>query len=450
MKPFPIADISPVVHENPLPKAADLVVIGGGVIGITTALFAARDGLKVVVLEKGRVAGEQSGRNWGWIRVQGRDHAEVPIACHAQQLWQELAAQLDTDIGLRQSGVAYLAANPQEEQEFLPFLAVAKEHGLSTRLLNGDATADLMRGARTRFHSALWTETDMRAEPFLAVPALARLAAREGVCIVENCAVRGLDRSGGKVTGVLTERGHIIKSRQVVLAAGAWSSLFLRRHGVTIPQLAVRATVAQTKPLPEVASFAATGGGPVSFRRRADGGYTLAPGGFHEFMIGPDAVRACRAFWPLVKQDPFGTRYLPAAPNGYPDAWTTPRRWRDDEVSPFERVRVLNPRPHLGKVEALARGFATLFPDLGEVGLERAWAGMIDAMPDVVPIVDAVQDLPGVILATGMSGHGFGIGPGFGRIVADLVQGRAPGHDISRFRFSRFSEGAPLELGPAL
>jgi glycine/D-amino acid oxidase-like deaminating enzyme len=75
---------------------------------------------------------------------------------------------------------------------------------------------------------------------------------------------------------------------------------------------------------------------------------------------------------------------------------------------------------------------------------------MIDTMPDVVPIVDRAQAIPGLFVATGMSGHGFGIGPGMGRILADLIVGNAPGHDLNRFRLSRFSDGSPIRLGPAL
>ena len=116
MTPFPISETNPVEHDGPLPKAADCVVIGGGVIGICTALFLARSGQKVVVLEKGRIAGEQSSRNWGWIRVQGRDAAEIPIAIEAQNLWRELAPQLDVDIGLKQVGVAYLANTKKQVQ----------------------------------------------------------------------------------------------------------------------------------------------------------------------------------------------------------------------------------------------------------------------------------------------------------------------------------------------
>lgn len=449
MKPFPISEETPIAHQKALPASADLVVIGGGVIGVCTALFAARDGLKVVLLEKGRIAGEQSARNWGWIRIQGRDGAEIPIAEMAQDLWQELAPQLDRDIGLRQTGVAYLARDEADARRFDRFLGLAKDHGLSTRLLNRAATQALFPQASKDWHAALWTETDMRAEPFLAVPALARLAAKEGVIIAESCAVRGLQRSGGAVSGVITEHGPISASR-VVVAAGAWSSLFLRRHGVHIPQLSVRATVAQTEPVENMFDGAAGGGGKVAFRRRLDGGYTLAPSAHHEFLIGPDAFRAFKHYIPQVRRDPFGRGYLPWAPKGYPDGWGTPRFWGDDQVSPFEKMRVLNPRPHMGKVQELARAFEETFPKLGPVPIRRAWAGMIDATPDVVPIVDAVPSVSGLVVATGMSGHGFGIGPGFGRIVADLVQGRTPAHDISRFRFSRFSDGSKLDLGPAL
>ncbi|HQY43904.1 MAG TPA: FAD-binding oxidoreductase, partial [Paracoccaceae bacterium] len=79
-----------------------------------------------------------------------------------------------------------------------------------------------------------------------------------------------------------------------------------------------------------------------------------------------------------------------------------------------------------------------------------AWAGMIDTMPDVVPVIDHVAALPGLTIATGLSGHGFGIGPAVGRVTADLVMGRDPGHDLSRFRLSRFTDGSEMIIGPSL
>jgi glycine/D-amino acid oxidase-like deaminating enzyme len=89
------------VSEAPLPTRAEVVVIGGGVVGVATAWFLARRGVSVVLLEKGRIAGEQSSRNWGWIRCQGRDPAELPLMCESSRLWEEIAAELDVDIGFR-------------------------------------------------------------------------------------------------------------------------------------------------------------------------------------------------------------------------------------------------------------------------------------------------------------------------------------------------------------
>ena len=139
-----------------------------------------------------------------------------------------------------------------------------------------------------------------------------------------------------------------------------------------------------------------------------------------------------------------------AAPNGFPDAWGVARRWSADEESPFERMRVLEPAPDASFVAKMRTRFAQRFPKIGAPPIASAWAGMIDAMPDIVPIVDRVPALPGLIVATGMSGHGFGVGPGFGRAVARMAMERPAEHDLSRFRFTRFSDGSRLEPGPAL
>jgi glycine/D-amino acid oxidase-like deaminating enzyme len=444
--PFSLAD--PVRFTAPLPATADVVIIGGGVIGVTTGLFLARRDVSVVVLEKGRIAAEQSSRNWGWIRTQGRDPDELPIAIEARRLWAELDRDCGEDIGLRETGVSYLARTDAEMQDFADFLTLAGQHGLETRLLDSDGAARLIPTMARRFKGALHTPSDLRAEPWVAVPALARLAVRQGATIIEACAARGLEQSAGRVSAVITEAGRIATSTLLV-AAGAWSSLFLRAHGVAIPQLAVRATVAATASLPEVHAGAATDE-HIAFRRRLDGGYTLAAGGRHQLMLGPDAIRHAVKYLPALKPNPFGTGLRPAAPRGFPDGWRTPRRWDLDQPTPFEHLRILTPAPAKADLRAIDRGFRALFPALGTVPLQAAWAGMIDVMPDIVPIVDHVPAIPGLILATGMSGHGFGIGPGFGRVIADLIQGSAPGHPMQRFRFDRFSDGSKIKPGPAL
>ncbi len=434
---FDFSFSAPPEHQGDLPDETDVVVIGAGIIGVMTAWHLAGQGARVVLLEKGRVAGEQSSRNWGWVRQQERHPAELPIMVEAMAIWRTLAAELGDGLGFRQAGVLYLAQNAKELAEFEEWLPHAKSHGVDTRMLTGAEVGNMLNGSVHTWTGAMFTPSDARAEPMQAVPLIARALAAKGAVIRENCAVRGLDVSAGRVSGVVTEAG-CIRADRVVLTGGAWSSLFLRRHGVSIPQLSVRATVGVTEPIAhEVFAGAAEGRG-LAFRRRVDGGYTLARGFFHELFIGPDAFRNLPAYLGQLAAHPFGTVYKPAAPKGFPDGWGTSRNWADHESSPFEVVRVLNPTPHQPTARRLADRFASLYPAIGPVRLRQAWAGMIDLMPDEVPIVDHVPTLPGLTLATGMTGHGFGIGPGMGRVVADLVMGKAPGHDLTAFRFDRF------------
>src|SRR5262249_17456218 len=152
-------------------------------------------------------------------------------------------------IGLTQTGVTYLAVSDKEMAGYETFMKIAASHELDTHLLDANETGKLFKGVSRKYAGAMTTPSDMRAEPWEAVPALARLAARKGARIVENCAARSLDISAGRIKGVWTEAGHI-EASSVLVAGGAWSSLLLRKHGVSIPQLSVRSTVAATEPMP--------------------------------------------------------------------------------------------------------------------------------------------------------------------------------------------------------
>lgn len=444
---FPIHDGTPVRFGGQPPAVADVVVIGGGVIGVMTAWFLAEKGLRVVLCEKGRIAGEQSSRNWGWIRQQGRDAGELPIMVESLRIWKSLAQELGEGLGFRQTGVMYLARTEREIAGFEAWLPHARANGLDTRMLTAGEALGMFKGAAAPWKGAIWTASDAKAEPWVAVPLLAAAAQARGVTIVEDCAVRTLDLAAGRIAGVVTEKGRIAAGR-VVVAAGAWSRLFLGAHGVKIPQLAVLASVAETGPLPEVFDGAACDDA-FALRRRADGGYTLAPGAEHDFFIGRDAFASFGTYLTVLKKDFRSTHFRAAAPSGYPDAWGTPRRWAADQVSPFEKIRILNPAPNRATLGRVQDSFARTFPGIGRPALRTAWAGMIDTMPDVVPVVDHAP-IPGLTIATGMSGHGFGIGPGMGRVVASLVAGEDPGHDLTRFRLSRFSDGSKIAPGPSL
>ena len=446
--PFPISASTPITYIGPPPRETDVIVIGGGVIGVCTALFLAEAGRRVVLLEKGRIAGEQSSRNWGWIRQQGRDPDEIPIMDEAKKIWCDLASKTNVDIGLTTGGVTYLAHDQAEMEGYEAWMYHAKAHNLDSKILSSSGILDLIPNMKADYVGGIHTASDMRAEPWVAVPALAGIAARAGAILVENCAVRTLDMSAGRVAGVITEAG-LIKAPEVILAGGAWSSLFLRNMGVALPQLSVRATVAATGPLPAV-QMGGVAGKNLAFRPRADGGYSLASGRFSKLFVGPDAFRALPKYLTQLRSDPFGVSLSPASPKGFPDAWSTPRHWVANQVSPFEAMRVLNPDPNLREVCDLCKRFEAMFPHLGPVDLKLAWAGMIDMMPDIVPVMDRVLALPGLTLGTGFSGHGFGIGPAAGRILAAISTGTDVGHNLRRFRLSRFSDGSEMRLGPAI
>ena len=146
---------------NALPEAVDVAIIGGGIVGCSAAYFLARSGVSVAVFEKGCIAGEQSGRNWGWVRQQGRSPIELPLMMQSLRLWKELPAQLGEDIGFHQGGSLYLAEDAKALSGLEEWLAVAREHSLDTRIVTGSELKALF-AAGDRFAGALYTASDGR------------------------------------------------------------------------------------------------------------------------------------------------------------------------------------------------------------------------------------------------------------------------------------------------
>jgi len=442
-----ITDQTPIAFDDPLPEAVDVAVIGAGIAGTATAFFLAEHGVRVLLCEKGRVAGEQSSRNWGWVRQQGRDRAELPIMMEANRIWRGLAEKTgETDLTFTQSGCIYLTDNQATQDKHEDWHDIARQHQLDTKLLSPAEIEARLPGVRGDWLAGMVTETDGRAEPFVAVPALARAARQLGASIIEDCAVRTLDIEAGRVAGVVTEKGRV-RCDQLVLAGGAWSTYFAANAGVNLPQLAVRSTVARTEAAPEIFTNNISAPG-LSLRRRADGGYTLATGDLAEHYLSAASFKYFTKFLKLLRLSSRDVRLRLGAPKGYPGAWGSPSRWTADTVSPFERMRVLNPAPSQAIVDLIKKRLPGRYPELRDAKIAEAWGGMIDVTPDAVPTLGEDDRVKGLYFATGLSGHGFGIGPAIGRIMADLVRGRPTGHDLSRFRPARFFDGSEIVPGP--
>ncbi|MEJ1160615.1 NAD(P)/FAD-dependent oxidoreductase [Prosthecomicrobium sp. N25] len=426
--------IDPFEGDAELPAKSEVVVIGGGIIGVTTALFLALRGVEVTLCEKGGIAQEQSGRNWGWVRVMGRDPGEIPLGLVSQTLWEKMSELTNAELGFRRAGILYVADTEKELAAQVAWLDHAKIYGIESRVLRGAQLEALIPGVRRRFVGGLYTPADARAEPQKAVPAMAEVARRFGARILTNCAVRGLETKAGQVSGVVTERGAIACST-VVLAGGAWSRLFLGNLGIDFPQLKLLGSVLRTEPL-EGPPTLAVGGSDFAFRKRLDGGYSVARRNASVAEVVPDSFRLFADFFPsLVKQRGelrlrVGRRFIEEA--------SLARRWQLDERTPFEQVRALDPEPSQGLLDEGLANVKAAFPAFAEARVAGAWGGLVDAMPDAVPVIGWVPRYPGLLIASGFSGHGFGIGPGAGHLVADLVTGAKPIVDPLPYRPERF------------
>jgi glycine/D-amino acid oxidase-like deaminating enzyme len=417
-----------------LPDRSSVVVIGGGIIGVTTALFLAEKGFSVILCEKGRIGGEQSSRNWGWCRTMGRDFSEIPLAMESLRLWRGMNQRTGRETGYRQPGIMYLCESEQEVAAQEQWLEQAKLFQVESRLLRGQELDSVMPGASSHFVAGLHTPTDGRAEPAHAAPAIAEAARDHGAKIFTNCAVRGIDLHNGRLVGVITERGRI-RCDAAVLAGGAWSRLFAGNAGLDLPQLKVLGSVFRTEPLsggPEISAA----GSVFALRKRLDGGYSIARRNANTAELTPDHFRLLSDFFPRLRNNRHEIR-LRLGRRSWEELRTA-RRWSLDETTPFEAVRILDPNPKLGILAEAREVLSRAFPVFANLQVADSWAGLIDVTPDAVPVIDEVKRIPGFFIATGFSGHGFGIGPGAGRLMADLVSGDAPVVDPTPFRLDRF------------
>jgi glycine/D-amino acid oxidase-like deaminating enzyme len=424
-----------------IPGDADVVVIGGGIVGVSTAWFLAKQGVRVVLCEKGHIAGEQSGRNWGWVRIQGRDTREIPMMQEALRIWDGFKEETGEDVGFVRRGCFFAARNDKEMRSFEEWVRTAGEYGINSRLIDRNELSKYVRNSPIDWAGAVATESDGRAEPHKAAPAIARAAERAGATVLTSCAVRGLETSGGNVSAVVTEHG-VMKTSVVLCAAGAWTSLFCRSLGVAVPQLKVRGTVARTAPGDDVLDGNLFDD-RLGIRRREDGGYTVAHGAILQHPITPSTFRWSLKFIPALLQElkvlrlSFGKEFF--------EELNMPKQWSLDDVTPFEKTRVLDPEPSKRVLKGIRRNIDTMFPQLANTPIVESWAGMVETSPDVVPMIGAIDAIPGFHIATGFSGHGFGLGPGAGKAVAGMLTGVDTGIDIAPLRLNRFFDGSPIK-----
>lgn len=427
--------IEPVITSHRQPAATTVVIIGGGIIGLTAALTLAERNIPVVVLEKGRIAGEQSSRNLGWVRKTNRHAHDIPLALAADRLWAEMPQRVGGDVGYRQAGIMFIGRNDAQMGMHEGWLKSVEHLGLDSRLLSSDEIARMVPGGRGDWAGGIYTASDARAEPTLAASAIARAAMAKGAIIIEHCAVRTLQTSAGRVSGVVTEQGEI-RCDQVLLAGGLWSRKFLGNLKIDLPTLPLTCSVLRTEPMNGPTDIA-VGAPDFSFRKHKDGGFIITQRGKLDAFLTWDHVLLGSRYLPQLRAQreflkiSFGKYFF--------NDLALARRWKASDVTPFERIRVQDPQANTSLNDEALRNLKAAWPVFEQARIASAWAGTIDVTPDSNPVIGAVPSLPGLTLATGFSGHGFGTSPAAGQLAADLVGQHTPLIDPSPYRFERFN-----------
>lgn len=417
----------------------DVAIVGGGIVGCYAAYHLAKAGRKVGLFEKGRIGGEQSSRNWGFVRLQGRDPAEIPLMVEGRRIWQGLEAEIGEGVDWRQGGNLVLADTKEKLGLFEDWLAVAKTFQVDSRIVTPKEAAEIVPGLRTGAVGGLHTPSDGQAEPEKAAPAIAAAAERFGAMIETDCAVDRIELANGHVTGIETERGPV-KAGAVILCAGAWTKHMLRGVGVRMPQLWMRGSVARTSPAARDATAAGVWAG-VAFRQRLDGAFNIAGGTQADHDVMADTLLDGLAFLPLLRVH---ERMLKLHFGGPFFEFLGVRLSQGALRRALRRHRALDPTPN---AKVLDQAFSRLtdgVPDLGELRIAKTWAGYIDFTPDFIPVIDRLKTPDGLVVAAGLSGHGFGMGPITGRLAAELAVDGKASLDVSAFRLSRFSDGTKI------
>ncbi|WP_273728344.1 FAD-binding oxidoreductase [Brucella gallinifaecis] len=411
----------------------NLIIIGGGIVGCSAALYAARAGLRVLIVERDTPGSAQSGRNLGFVRQQGRDFRELPLAMAALNLWNGLEQDLGRKFGWLRGGNAVLATNESDVASQTDWQSKARQFGLDTVLLTQSQLRErlplLSDVANVR--GAMFTASDGRAEPGRATRAIFEAAVESGVSVILGKRVRQLDIQAGQINGVWIDH-KLYRAEQVLCAAGTDSGKLLRAAGYQLPQERIRATVVRTVPAASLTLNPCISLPLTGIRQDVRGAFIFSvAGGEYDVRFdswryinhyretrksNPDAARV-NYFGPLQQLLPFRSAVVMAdiAPTS-------------DQVKPAN-YRIKQARDEMRRY----------LPAIADLEIEAVWAGIIDTLPDVVPVMGHVESVAGLLVATGFSGHGFGLGPMVGKVMAELAQGHPSPVDISGLSPARFS-----------
>jgi sarcosine oxidase subunit beta len=371
-----------------LPDHASVVVVGGGVMGLSTAYHLARAGVRdVVLLERDELGSGSTSKAAGGVRAQFSDAVNIELGARSLRTFETFREDFGQEIDLHQVGYLFLLDRPEHVAAFEQNVALQNALGVDTRMIDvAEAQRLSPLIATDGLLAAAWSPRDGHCTPESVVLGYAGAARAAGATLVRGCAVTGIEVSGDRITGVTTTLGTV-RTDAVVCCAGAWSRELGAMAGVALPVEPLRRQVLVTEPVPGLAPDTPfTIDFSTSFYFHGEG---------HGLLLGMSDP-----------EETVGFRL------GRSDAWL----------------------PRLGAaIERRA-------PRIAEVGVASGWAGLYEMTPDHNALIGEDREVSRFLYATGFSGHGFLMGPAVGEVMRDLYLGRTPVVDVSALDARRFAD----------
>lgn len=369
-------------------ECSDVIIIGGGVIGCAAAYYLRKSGVSVTVLEKSpHIGNGGSGRNGGGVRQSGRDVRELPLAMYAvEHMWPFLSEELGVNVEYHKEGNLRLGKTEKHLEILQGLTDRAAACGLGVSMLTRDEVREINPYLSEEVIGASWCPTDGHANPLKTTLGYYKKAREAGARFITEENVLAIRKIKGRARQVVTER-TVYEGEHIILAAGYESRAIAGTVGIDIPMshVLIEALVTEAQP-PMFAQMLGTADADFYGHQTEHG----------SFVFGGD--------------------------------------------SGFEAVNKDNGHMVTSSITAscTCRGILKYIPKLAHAKIVRTWAGYEDVSYDGVPVISPVDEVPGLILACAFTGHGFGIAPVVGMLLAQLTREEKPSLDLSEFRYDRF------------
>ena len=367
---------------------ADVIIVGGGIIGCATAYNLAKEGSSVIVLESDASIGNGgSSRNGGGVRQSGRDPRELPLAMYAvENIWPTLSEELGVDVEYHKEGNLRLGKTEHHKEILQGLTDRAVALGLGVKMIDGKEVREINPYLSDEVSCASWCPTDGHANPLTATLGYYSAARRLGVQFYTGQEVIEIKKIKGQARMVVTAK-DVFEGSRIIVAAGYASRKILGTVGIDVPMSndLIEALVTEAEPqmFPQMLGT-------------ADADFYGHQTNHGSFVFGG--------------------------------------------ASGYETVNKDNGHNMTSSITApaICRGIMKYIPKLADAKIDRTWAGYEDVSIDGVPVLGKIDEVPGLIVACAFTGHGFGISPIVGRLLSETALDKKTTLDISAFRYDRF------------